>query len=150
MRDYDICKDNKKFYRRTNDKFINSSKEERADELNNIICPRCGYQNHKQMIDKYGRCNLCKSTLNNNYFKKKMLSEVRKMNQKEEDVNYINNFSKITITKACKHFGFNQSNICSGKSTSEAIRKVRKYLENEIANLYRKEAKKYVENDNSL
>lgn len=119
-------------------------------ELDNIICKRCGYQNHRQFIIKYGRCNLCKATLNDNYFKKKMLSEVRKMRQKEEDVTYINNFSKITISKACKHFGFNQSNICSGKSTSEATRKVRKYLENEIANLYRKEAKNYVEENNSL
>lgn len=72
------------------------------------------------------------------------------MDLKDEDVKYINKFSKITISKACKHFGFNQSNICSGKSTLGATRKVRKYIENEIANLYKEESEKYVKKDNSL
>lgn len=63
---------------------------------------------------------------------------------KEDDVKFINGFSKITITKACKHFGFNQSNICNGKSTEDATRKVRKYIENEIADIYKNEAEKYV------
>ena len=61
-----------------------------------------------------------------------------------EDLIFIKKFSKITITKACKHFGFNQSNICNGKSTEDATRKVRKYIENEIADIYKKEAEKYV------
>ena len=30
----------------------------------NIICDRCGYQNHKKYVDKYGTCNLCGKVLN--------------------------------------------------------------------------------------
>ena len=30
----------------------------------NIICDRCGYQNHKKYIDIYGTCNLCGKVLN--------------------------------------------------------------------------------------
>lgn len=72
------------------------------------------------------------------------------MDTREEDVAYINKFSKITISKACKKFGYNQSNICNGKSTREATRKVRKYIENELANIYKEESEIYVKENNSL
>lgn len=36
--------------------------KKRKDFLNNIIC-ECGYQNHKDMIDKYGTCRLCGKVL---------------------------------------------------------------------------------------
>ena len=69
---------------------------------------------------------------------------------KEEDVIYINKFSKITIKSACDYFGLNQSNICNGKSTEENTKKVRKYLENELAKIYKEENSKYVSKDSSL
>ena len=71
------------------------------------------------------------------------------MDTKQEDLEFINRFSKITIKRACDHFGFNQSNITHGKSTKESTKKVRKYLEKEVANLYIEESKKYVK-DSSL
>lgn len=53
--------------------FKNTTKEERAKALDNIICPRCGYQNASYYVKKYGTCNLCKTTLDKDYFKKKLL-----------------------------------------------------------------------------
>lgn len=61
----------------TKGKYKNTSKEERAKELNNIICPRCKYQNHKYYIERYGKCNLCGSILNKEYFKKSMLRRLK-------------------------------------------------------------------------
>ncbi len=72
------------------------------------------------------------------------------MDEKQEDLKYINNFSKITIKKACEHFGYNQSNICHGKSTKEATKNVRKYIENELANIIKEECKSYVREDSTL
>lgn len=69
---------------------------------------------------------------------------------KKEDLIFINKFSKITIRKACKHFGYNQSNVCNGKSGAEACRNVRKYIENELSKIYSEECKNYVKKDNSL
>ncbi len=72
------------------------------------------------------------------------------MNTKEEDVLFINKFSKITIRKACNHFGYNQSNICNGKSTIEATKNVRKYIENELAKIIEEESSNYVKKDSTL
>lgn len=63
-------------YRRK-DLFKNYTKEERAKELNNIICPRCKYQNHKEQVAKYGKCNLCGVVLDKNYFTKTMLRRLK-------------------------------------------------------------------------
>lgn len=52
------------------DLYKDTSKEERAKELNNVICPRCKYQNCIFYVRKYGTCHLCGVTLDNNYFKK--------------------------------------------------------------------------------
>jgi ribosomal protein L37AE/L43A len=30
----------------------------------NIICDKCGYQNHKRFVDIYGTCHLCGNVLN--------------------------------------------------------------------------------------
>lgn len=57
--------------------YKNTTKEERAKILGNIICPKCGYQNHYKMIKKYGTCNLCKTTLDKDYFKKKLLRRLK-------------------------------------------------------------------------
>ena len=62
------------------DKYINTSKEERAKNLNNIICPKCGYQNHYFFAKKYGTCNLCKTTIDSDYFKKMTLRTLRRLN----------------------------------------------------------------------
>ncbi|MBO7695222.1 MAG: hypothetical protein J6T10_21580 [Methanobrevibacter sp.] len=61
---------------RGKDNYKNISKEERARKLNNIICPRCKYQNHEKMVSKYGKCNLCGATLSKDYFKKKLLRRI--------------------------------------------------------------------------
>ncbi len=64
--------------------FRNTTKEERAEILGNVICPRCGYQNHIFYVKKYGTCHLCGVTLDNNYFKKmiyRRLYENRRTNE---------------------------------------------------------------------
>lgn len=53
--------------------FKDTTKEERAKRLGNIICPKCGYQNHYKWIKLYGKCNLCGICLDKDYFKKKMI-----------------------------------------------------------------------------
>ena len=57
--------------------FKDTSKEERAKCLNNVICPKCGYQNHYFYAKKYGTCNLCKTTIDSNYFKKNVIKKIR-------------------------------------------------------------------------
>ena len=52
-------------------KFKDTSKEERA---------KCGYQNHYFYAKKYGTCNLCKTTIDSDYFKKMTLIHVRRLN----------------------------------------------------------------------
>ena len=37
---------------RKRDEFLNSTKEERAKALDNVICPRCKYQNHRALVKK--------------------------------------------------------------------------------------------------
>lgn len=66
--------DYRKFH---HDKFKNSTKEERAEVLGNIICPKCGYQNKKYYVKKYGTCNLCKTTLDKEHFKKVLLKKLK-------------------------------------------------------------------------
>lgn len=61
---------------RKRDEFLNSTKEERAKALDNVICPRCKYQNHRALIKKYGKCNLCGTTLDKDYFKKTLLNKL--------------------------------------------------------------------------
>ena len=61
-------------------KYKNTSKEERAEHLNNVICPKCGYQNHYFYAKKYGTCNLCKTTIDSDYFKKMTLIHLRRLN----------------------------------------------------------------------
>ena len=67
-----------------------------------------------------------------------------------EDLDYINRFSKITIALACRHFGYNQSNLCRGKCGKVAEKNVRKFIENEMSKIYLEECKNYVKKDNSL
>ena len=53
--------------------YKDTSKEERAKELNNVICPHCKYQNHKKWIEIYGKCHLCGRVLGKRIFIKDML-----------------------------------------------------------------------------
>lgn len=62
----------KTIYYSNHDKFKNTTKEERAKELHNIICPRCKYHNHDVWIKKFGTCNLCGATLDKRYFVRKL------------------------------------------------------------------------------
>ena len=57
--------------------FKNTSKEERARCLHNIICPRCSYHNKDVYIKKYGKCHLCGAVLDKEYFKKMMLRRLK-------------------------------------------------------------------------
>ena len=52
-----------------------------------------------------------------------------------DDLKFIQKFIKIKVSKACKFFGYNQSNLTKGKCGRDAEKKVRKYLEYELANL---------------
>ena len=60
-------------WRKIRGKYKNTTKEERAKELNNVICPRCKYQNHLCYVKKYGKCHLCGLTLDKNYFERQLL-----------------------------------------------------------------------------
>lgn len=55
--------------------------------------------------------------------------------QDKEDLKFIQGFAKIKVSRACRFFGYNQSNLMKGRSGRRAERNVRKYLENEIAYL---------------
>lgn len=61
-----------------------------------------------------------------------------------EDLIFIKKFSKITITKACKDLNVDVANLSNGKTTKENEKKVRKYLENELAKIYLEECEEYV------
>ena len=51
----------------------------------------------------------------------------------KNDLKFLQGFAKIKISKACKFFGYNQSNLMKGKSGREKERNVRKYIEYELA-----------------
>ena len=53
----------------------------------------------------------------------------------KNDLKFIQGFSKIKISKACKFFGYNQSNLMKGKSGREKEKNVRNFIEYELANL---------------
>lgn len=53
----------------------------------------------------------------------------------KNDLEFIKGFVKIKVSQACKFFGYNQSNLMKGKCGRDAERKVRKYLEYELANV---------------
>ena len=53
----------------------------------------------------------------------------------KKDLIFLQGFSKIKISKACRFFGYNQSNLMKGKSGRIAEANVRKYIEYELANV---------------
>ena len=60
---------------------------------------------------------------------------------REKNLQFIKNFSKITITKVCDTVGATRQNVISGKASSEKIRNVKEEIESEIAKLYLKKEK---------
>ena len=59
-----------------NGKYKDTSKEDRARECNNVMCPKCKYQNHYVYIRKFGTCHLCGNTLSHDYFKKRLRTKL--------------------------------------------------------------------------
>ena len=55
--------------------------------------------------------------------------------EEKNDLKFLQGFTKVNISKACKFFGYNQSNLMKGKSGRIAEKKVRKYIEYELANV---------------
>lgn len=55
--------------------------------------------------------------------------------EEKNDLRFLQGFTKVKISKACKFFGYNQSNLMKGRSGRAAERKVRKYIEYELANV---------------
>ena len=53
----------------------------------------------------------------------------------KNNLKFIQGFTKIKVSQACRFFGYNQSNLMKGKCGRDAERKVRKYLEYELANV---------------
>lgn len=53
----------------------------------------------------------------------------------KNNLKFLQGFAKIKVSKACKFFGYNQSNLMKGKSGREKEKNVRKYIEYELANL---------------
>ena len=53
--------------------------------------------------------------------------------EEKNDLKFLQGFTKVRISKACKYFGFNQSNLMNGKSGRLAEKKVRNYIEQELA-----------------
>ncbi len=81
MKDYFIdlyYEDYDKHRNRKRNHYKNLTREERACNLGNIICPKCGYQNKKYYIKKYGKCNLCGITLDIDYFKREILKKIKR------------------------------------------------------------------------
>ena len=55
--------------------------------------------------------------------------------EEKSNLKFIQGFAKIKVSKACKFFGYNQSNLMKGKSGREKEKNIRKYIEYELANL---------------
>ena len=52
------------------------------------------------------------------------------------DLEYIKQFSKITIKKVCDEENINISNLYNGRISENKLKKVKKRIEHEIAKLY--------------
>lgn len=54
---------------------------------------------------------------------------------KELDLKYIKDFSKIKVVSICKELGIDKSNLWRGNASPEAIKKVREEIEKRINEL---------------
>lgn len=53
-----------------------------------------------------------------------------------DDLEYIKNFGKINVKKACQKAKVDRANLYKGKVSPEQIKKVKRQLENDLAKLY--------------
>lgn len=53
-----------------------------------------------------------------------------------EDLEYIKKFSRIKVSDACDKIGVKRNNLWSGKASKQKIKKIRKILESNVAELY--------------
>lgn len=53
-----------------------------------------------------------------------------------DDLEFIKNIAKINVKKACQKTHVNRSNLYKGKVRPELIKKVKRQIENDIAELY--------------
>lgn len=53
-----------------------------------------------------------------------------------EDLDYIKKFSKISIKSVCDKAKVDKSNLYTGRTSKSNIKKVRRYIESNIAELY--------------
>lgn len=53
----------------------------------------------------------------------------------KNDLLFIQGFSKIKVSVACREFGYDQANLVKGRLGRDAEKKVRYYLEKEIGKL---------------
>ena len=53
-----------------------------------------------------------------------------------EDLDYIKKFSKISIKSICEKAKVDKANLYAGKTSKKNVKKVRKYIESNIAELY--------------
>lgn len=53
-----------------------------------------------------------------------------------EDLEYIKKFSKISIKSVCDKAKVDKANLYAGRTSKKNIKKVRKYIESNIAELY--------------
>lgn len=58
------------------------------------------------------------------------------MDTKQEDLEFIKKFTKISVNKVCKELGYNTANILKGKATTERVHNVRRLIEEKQAKLY--------------
>ena len=58
------------------------------------------------------------------------------MDTKQEDLEFIKKFTKISVNKVCKELGYNTANILKGKATPERVHNVRRLIEEKQAKLY--------------
>lgn len=59
-----------------------------------------------------------------------------------KDIDYIKNFSKITISGICRKLRVDRSSVLNNKAKEDKIKKVREEIENQVARLYIKEDSK--------
>lgn len=58
------------------------------------------------------------------------------MTRKEKDLQFIKNFSKITIKKVCENAKVVRQNVFNGTASEKSIEKVKEEIETQIAKLY--------------
>lgn len=64
------------------------------------------------------------------------------MTRKEKDLQFIKNFSKITIKKVCENAKAVRQNVLNGTASEKSIEKVKEEIETQIAKLYIERNKK--------